>query len=89
MTLAEKWMRQGRREGRKQGLEEGRQEGRQEGRLDGQRRVLGKLLRLKFGELDDATQAWLKAADEQALEAASERVLTASTLGEMIGPDVR
>jgi flagellar biosynthesis/type III secretory pathway protein FliH len=86
-------MRQARKEGRKQGLEEGRQEGRevgrQEGRLDGQRRVLGKLLRLKFGELDDEAQAWLKAANEQALEAASERVLTAATLGEMIGPDVR
>jgi hypothetical protein len=51
--------------------------------------VLGKLLRLKFGELDDEAQAWLKAANEQALEAASERVLTAATLGEMIGPDVR
>jgi flagellar biosynthesis/type III secretory pathway protein FliH len=93
MTLAEKWMRQARKEGRKQGLEEGRQEGRevgrQEGRLDGQRRVLGKLLRLKFGELDDEAQAWLKAANEQALEAASERVLTAATLEEMIGPDVR
>ena len=105
MTLAEKWMRQARKEGRKQGLEEGREAGRQEGReagrqegrevgrqegrLDGQRRVLGKLLRLKFGELDDEAQAWLKAANEQALEAASERVLTAATLGEMIGPDVR
>jgi flagellar biosynthesis/type III secretory pathway protein FliH len=79
----------GRQEGREAGRQEGREVGRQEGRLDGQRRVLGKLLRLKFGELDDEAQAWLKAADEQALEAASERVLTAATLGEMIGPDVR
>jgi predicted transposase YdaD len=79
----------GRQEGREAGRQEGREVGRQEGRLDGQRRVLGKLLRLKFGELDDEAQAWLKAANEQALEAASERVLTAATLGEMIGPDVR
>ena len=89
MTLAEKWMRQGRREGRKQGLEEGVAKGVAQGRLDGQRRLLENLLRLKFGEIDEATQAWLKTADEPALEAASERVLTAATLGEMIGPDVR
>jgi hypothetical protein len=38
MTLAEKWMRQGRREGRKQGLEEGRQEGR-EGREQRKKRT--------------------------------------------------
>jgi hypothetical protein len=77
MTLAEKWMRQGRREGRKQGLEEGRQEG--------QRRLLAKQLRLKFGELDASALAWLEAADEPALEAASERVLTAATLAETLG----
>ena len=89
MTLAEKWMRQARKEGRKQGLEEGVAKGVAQGRLDGQRRLLENLLRLKFGEIDEATQAWLKAADEPALEAASERVLTAATLGEMTGPDVR
>jgi len=89
MTLAEKWMRQARKEGRKQGLEEGRQEGRQEGReagrQEGQRRLLAKQLRLKFGELDASALAWLEAADEPALEAASERVLTAATLAETLG----
>jgi flagellar biosynthesis/type III secretory pathway protein FliH len=89
MTLAEKWMRQARKEGRKQGLEEGRQEGReagrQEGRLDGQRRLLENLLRLKFGELDVRAQVWLESADEPALQAASGRVLTATTLAETLG----
>jgi hypothetical protein len=81
MTLAEKWMRQGRREGRKQGLEEGREVGRQEG----QRRLLAKQLRLKFGELHASALVWLEAADQPALEAASERVLTAATLAETLG----
>ena len=81
MTLAEKWMRQGRREGRKQGLEEGVAQG----RLDGQRRLLENLLRLKFGDVDARAQAWLEAADEPALRSASERVLTATSLWETIG----
>jgi predicted transposase YdaD len=85
MTLAEKWMRQARKEGRKQGLEEGREAGRQEGRLDGQRRLLENLLRLKFGELDVRAQVWLESADEPALQAASGRVLTATTLAETLG----
>ena len=79
MTLAEKWMRQGRREGRKQGLEEGR--------LDGQRRLLEKLLRLKFGDLDPATLSWLQSANEAALEVASERVLTATAVAELIAAE--
>jgi len=84
MTLAEKWMRQARREGRKQGLAEGRAEGVAEGRLDGQRRLLENQLRLEFGDLDAPTHAWLQAADEPALQAASGRVLTASTLAETL-----
>ena len=79
MTLAEKWMRQGRREGRKQGLEEGR--------LDGQRRLLEKQLRLKFGDLDPATLSWLQSANEAALEVASERVLTATAIAELIAAE--
>jgi predicted transposase YdaD len=86
-------MRQARKEGRKQGLEEGREAGRQEGReagrqegrLDGQRRLLENLLRLKFGELDVRAQVWLESADEPALQAASGRVLTATTLAETLG----
>ena len=79
MTLAEKWMRQGRREGRKQGLEEGR--------LDGQRRLLEKQLRLKFGDLDPVTLSWLQSANEAALEVASERVLTATAIAELIAAE--
>jgi len=36
-------------------------------------------------ELDASALAWLEAADEPALEAASERVLTAATLAETLG----
>ena len=60
MTLAEKWMRQGRREGRKQGLEEGVAKGVAQGRLDGQRRLLENLLRGEDG-------AFVKRADVEAL----------------------
>ena len=91
MTLAEKWMRQGRREGRKQGLEEGVAkgvaQGVAQGRLDGQRRLLEKQLRLKFGDLDPVTLSWLQSANEAALEVASERVLTATAVAELIAAE--
>ncbi len=56
------------------------QQGRQEGRQEGQAHLLLKLLSLRFGELSPETTARVQAADEQALERLSERVITASTL---------
>jgi hypothetical protein len=52
----------------------------QQGRQEGQAHLLLKLLSLRFGELSPETTARVRAADEQALERFSERVITASTL---------
>ena len=60
--------------------QEGRREGRQDGLREGLRSVVLKLLRLKFGELDDAVQARIAAADEATLDRYAERVLSADTL---------
>jgi uncharacterized membrane protein YidH (DUF202 family) len=50
----------------------------------GEARVLERLLRLKFGELPDAVQARLAQADEATLLAWSERVLSATSLAEVL-----
>lgn len=60
--------------------------GRAEGRADGQRRLLGNLLRLKFGEVPADVNQQLEAADCGQLEAWAARVLTASTLQAVFAP---
>ncbi len=55
-----------------------RQEIGQEERLEGQRAMLGKLMRLKFGE-DARLGARIAALDEAGLDAALERILSADT----------
>ena len=64
-------------------IQQGRQEGRQEGRREGHEeriRLLLRQLSLRFGQLSPETTARIHAADEQALERLSERVITATTL---------
>jgi hypothetical protein len=57
---------------------------REEGRQQGEACVLERQLRLKFGELPDAVQARLAQADEATLLAWSERVLSATSLEDVL-----
>ena len=57
---------------------------RQEGRLQRLLQVVLKQLSLKFGELDETVRARIAAADEATLERYTERVLSASTLEEVL-----
>ncbi len=68
---------------RAEGRQEGRAEGRREGRAEGQRNLLAKLLKLKFGPLDAATEDRLAAASLAELGSWAERVLSASSLAEI------
>lgn len=68
------------------GHAKGRAEGQEEGRAEGQRRLLGNLLRLKFGEVPADVNQQLEAADCGQLEAWAARVLTASTLQAVFAP---
>jgi hypothetical protein len=68
-TLAEQWI----EEGEKKGLKKGRKE------------TVRRLVELKFGPLDAAAIARLEAADEAALSGFIERVLTATSVGEVLG----
>jgi hypothetical protein len=52
---------------------------------EGESLILQRLLTLKFGPLDEATQARLAAADSATLLAWSERVLTAHCLADVFG----
>ncbi len=69
------------------GRKQGRQEGERKGRTDGARRVLAKLLQLKFGALDETTETLLQAASLEELEVWSERVLTAESLDAVFQDD--
>lgn len=71
------------REWKQQGLDEGRKEGRKEGHKEGESLMLQRLLTLKFGPLDAATQARLAAADSETLLVWGERVLTAGSVAEV------
>ncbi|EYF08398.1 Rpn family recombination-promoting nuclease/putative transposase [Chondromyces apiculatus] len=71
-------------EGREEGLEKGREEGREEGRLEGERRMLRRLLERRFGELPVQAVERVDEAPLDALESMAERLLTASTLEEVL-----
>ena len=53
----------------------------------GEARVLTTLLRLRFGELPDAIQQRIEAADADTLLRWSERVLTAQTPDDVLNQD--
>jgi len=76
MTIAEQLEQRGLQQGLQQGRQEGLQQGLQEGRLA----ILRRLLELRFGKLDTELAARLDAADAQALDRFTERVLTAATI---------
>jgi hypothetical protein len=74
-------------EGKQEGRQEGKQEGIEQGMQRGEARVLTTLLRLRFGELPDAIQQRIEAADADTLLRWSERVLTAQTPDDVLTQD--
>jgi hypothetical protein len=68
-----------------QGKQEGKQEGREEGRQEGEAVVLLRLLQLKFGAVPETVRRRIEDADAQTLLAWSERVLTATSIEQVIG----
>ena len=98
-SFSERFWEKGRQEGRQEGLEQGiekglekglekgRQEGLEQGIEKGLARgeslVLRRLLTLRFGEIPEAVQQRIDAADAETLLLWSERVLTASTLDDI------
>ncbi len=68
------------------GRRDGERRGRREGERTAERRVLLKLLRLRFGELPAAVVARVEAAEVPELDVWTERVVTASRLDDVLGP---
>ncbi len=64
-------------------IKEGGQEGRREGELAGERLLVNRLLTRKFGELSYEAQEKLDHANKEELECWGERILEATTLGEV------
>src|SRR5262249_2969554 len=54
------------------------------GRKEGEERILLRLLRTRFGALPEAAVAQIRAADSARLDAWADRVLTATTLAEVL-----
>ncbi|MCF7985043.1 MAG: DUF4351 domain-containing protein [Thiohalocapsa sp.] len=69
---------------REEGMQQGMQQGVQQVLLQGEARVLARLLRLKFGTLPDDLEARIAAADEATLLLWSERVLSATSLADVV-----
>jgi hypothetical protein len=65
---------------------QGKTEGRIEGRAEGTRELLTRQLNLRFGPLDEHALARLASASIAELEGIAERLLTAPTLDEALGP---
>jgi hypothetical protein len=57
-----------------------------QGKAEGRMELTLKLLALRFGQLPDATQARVRGAQDAQLDAVVERMLTAQTLQEALGP---
>jgi len=57
-----------------------------QGKAEGRVELTLKLLALRFGQLPDATLAWVRSAQDAQLDAVVERMLTAQTLQEALGP---
>ncbi len=80
-TWTEMWKQEGRQEGRQQG----RQEGRKEGRQEGESKMLLRLLKRHFGDLDALTRQRVESADADRLLEWGDRILTAERLEDVFG----
>jgi predicted transposase YdaD len=72
---------------REEGERKGLARGVVEGRLEGRRELVLKLLRARFGELPEVAVARVNAADVVQLDLWAERVLSASTLADVLESD--
>ena len=70
---------------REEGRKKGRTEGRKEGLQEGECKLLLKLLSTRFGALPEAVVARVNAADPTQLEVWAERILSASSLVDVLG----
>jgi predicted transposase YdaD len=80
------WFQQGIADGERRGENRGRTEGRREGERAAEQRLVLKLLRLRFGELPAPAVARIDAAEVPELELWAERLVTASSLEDVLGP---
>ncbi|WP_428261220.1 DUF4351 domain-containing protein [Haliangium sp.] len=67
------------------GRVEGRKEGRKEGREEGVRAVLTRLAAQRFGPLSDEARARIEAADLATLDAWTDRLLSATSIADLLG----
>jgi hypothetical protein len=74
----------GRKEGRATGRKEGRATGRKEGLVEGERAILSRLLTRRFGPLPAAATARIQRADLATIERWSDRLLTATSLDDVL-----
>ncbi|MGD9597525.1 MAG: DUF4351 domain-containing protein [Steroidobacteraceae bacterium] len=65
---------------------QGRVEGKAEGKAEGRAELVIRQLTLRFGSLGDDVRARISAASIEDLDAIGERLLTAQTLREALGP---
>jgi flagellar biosynthesis/type III secretory pathway protein FliH len=79
MTTAEQLREQGIERGIEQGLEKGLEQGLEQGRRD----VLLRQIHLRFGALAEEYVLRVKSADSKRLDALTERVLTATSVGDL------
>jgi flagellar biosynthesis/type III secretory pathway protein FliH len=78
--IVETWRREAIQEGVKKGLEQGLEQG-----VERERKLLLRLLRRRFGaEVDGETERRVAAARAEQIEVWAERVLSASTLAELL-----
>jgi len=84
--FARRYIALGRSEGEAKGRTEGRTEGRVEGEAQGRVSLILRQLRCRFGELEAEVLARIQRASIDDLEAIGERLLTAGTLQEALGP---
>lgn len=69
------------------GFERGIERGMERGKREGRRDTLARQLKLRFGELPASVMEVLDAATIEALDRMTDRILTASTLAEVLGTE--
>jgi hypothetical protein len=80
--FARRYVAQGRAEGKAEGKAEGRAEGKAEGRVE----LILRLLAARFGPLTEEALARVRSASDAELDVMAERMLTAQTLEDALGP---
>jgi flagellar biosynthesis/type III secretory pathway protein FliH len=83
--VVETWRREAIQEGREEGVKQGLEEGVKQGLEQGERKLLLRMLRRRFGaEVDGEMERRVAAASAEQIEVWAERVLSATTLAEVL-----